>query len=138
MSQGQLAARMGTQQPAIARIESGRGSVSTRTLQKLAEALDATVRVTMEPVEEVDLARRSLNWWERGTAAGQREEPAMVIEGRLHITVAAQAGPSEAFALLSSSASRTRREFGIPDVRRYTAAALHRTSDANDGEAQDS
>ena len=134
MSQGQLAARMGTQQPAIARIESGRGSVSTRTLQKLAEALDATVRVTMEPVEEVSLNRRALSWWERGRVAGERDETGSVVRGRLHVTIAVQAGAAPAADLLSAALASRGREIEVLNVRQYTAVPLSRSSAVSHGE----
>jgi ribosome-binding protein aMBF1 (putative translation factor) len=41
LSQRQLAARMGTTASAVSRIESGRHATNTRTLMRLAQALDA-------------------------------------------------------------------------------------------------
>jgi transcriptional regulator with XRE-family HTH domain len=52
LTQEQLAQRMGKQQPAIARFESGRVSPSLSFLQDLAEALDLTLILRLEPKEE--------------------------------------------------------------------------------------
>jgi transcriptional regulator with XRE-family HTH domain len=63
LSQTQLAERMNTKQPAIARIESGEANVKIGTLAELAEALDTAVRVDLIPCEFLG----SLNaprWWE--------------------------------------------------------------------------
>ena len=49
LSQEELAARMGTSQSAIARLESGRTMPSTRTLRKLAEATGTKLRIVLEP-----------------------------------------------------------------------------------------
>jgi transcriptional regulator with XRE-family HTH domain len=51
-TQEQLAQRMGKQQPAIARFESGRVWPSLSFLQELAEALDLRLVVRLEPKEE--------------------------------------------------------------------------------------
>lgn len=56
---------MGTQQPAIARLESGKGNPRVRTLIDLAKALDATVRVSIEPVELLGREAWRGAWWER-------------------------------------------------------------------------
>jgi len=48
LSQRQLAKRAGMQQPSIARLEGGRGG-SLRTLRRVAEALDADVKVSLVP-----------------------------------------------------------------------------------------
>jgi transcriptional regulator with XRE-family HTH domain len=48
LSQDQLARRMGTSQPAIARMESGRSSPSFATLCKLAGATDSRLVVKLE------------------------------------------------------------------------------------------
>ena len=49
LTQEQLAAKMGKQQPAIARFESGRVWPSLAFLQDLAQALDLQVSVRLEP-----------------------------------------------------------------------------------------
>lgn len=68
LSQQKLAQKMGTKQPAIARIEAGDANTRLSTLIDLAEALDATVRVDLEPVE-VSLHREQVKrWWD--AAAG--------------------------------------------------------------------
>jgi DNA-binding XRE family transcriptional regulator len=43
LSQAELAARLGMQQPAIARIESGRGNPGLRTLLAIAKALETNL-----------------------------------------------------------------------------------------------
>lgn len=54
MSQAELARRIGTKQPAIARIESGEANVTLRTVRAIARALDATARVEMMPIELIE------------------------------------------------------------------------------------
>jgi DNA-binding XRE family transcriptional regulator len=49
LTQAELAARIGTTQSAVARMESGRGRPSTRTLEKVAEATGTRLRVKFEP-----------------------------------------------------------------------------------------
>jgi DNA-binding XRE family transcriptional regulator len=48
LSQRDLAQRAGMQQPSIARLETGQ-TASLRTLRRVADALDADVRVTLVP-----------------------------------------------------------------------------------------
>ena len=72
LRQEDLAQLMETQQPAIARIESGRNPVSTRTLERLAKALRASVRIRMEPIEHLWDRPLSPSWWD--------PQPAMEIE----------------------------------------------------------
>ena len=50
LTQEALAARMGTSQPTIARIEAGH-MPSLKTLRRLAEALDCRLRISFEPKE---------------------------------------------------------------------------------------
>ena len=49
LSQAQLAERIGTKQPAIARIEGGR-LPSTQTLQRIAKATGNRLRISFEPI----------------------------------------------------------------------------------------
>ena len=51
LSQKELAARMGRQQPAIARLEAGRANPTLSFLREVAEALDARLVVRLEPGE---------------------------------------------------------------------------------------
>ena len=48
-----IAARMGTTQSVVARIESGRGTPSMRTVQRFASAVGARAVVRMEPLAPV-------------------------------------------------------------------------------------
>ncbi len=50
LTQGDVAALMGTTQSVVARIESGRGSPSMRTVQRFASAVGARAVVRMEPL----------------------------------------------------------------------------------------
>ena len=52
LSQAELAARMGTSQSAIARLESGRGMPSTRTLGRFAKATGHRLKISFEPVQK--------------------------------------------------------------------------------------
>jgi len=54
LTQEELAQRAGTQQPSIARIESGRRRVSLEMLERIAEALDADLMVTLRPRQADD------------------------------------------------------------------------------------
>lgn len=49
LTQDELAKRMGTTQPVVARIESGRIRPSTRTLQRLAQATGSRLIIRFEP-----------------------------------------------------------------------------------------
>ena len=49
MTQQELAEKVGTQQPSIARIESGKRRASIAMLERIAEALDAELSVTLRP-----------------------------------------------------------------------------------------
>jgi ribosome-binding protein aMBF1 (putative translation factor) len=52
LSQAQLARRMKTTQSAVARLESGRGLPSTRTLGRFAKATGHRLKISFEPVKE--------------------------------------------------------------------------------------
>jgi ribosome-binding protein aMBF1 (putative translation factor) len=51
LTQGEVAERMGTTQAAIARLESGRGMPSTRTLKRFAAATGTQLKISFAPVE---------------------------------------------------------------------------------------
>ena len=51
LSQAELARRMKTTQSTIARLESGRGLPSTRTLGRFAKATGHRLKISFEPVE---------------------------------------------------------------------------------------
>ena len=50
LTQGDVAARMGTTQSVVARIESGKGTPSMRTVQRFANVVGARAVVRMEPL----------------------------------------------------------------------------------------
>jgi ribosome-binding protein aMBF1 (putative translation factor) len=52
LSQAQLAKRMKTTQSTIARLESGRGKPSTRTLARFAKATGHRLKISFEPVRK--------------------------------------------------------------------------------------
>lgn len=49
MSQGELAAKVGTGQAAISRLESGNANPTLASLVEIAEALDADLRIELKP-----------------------------------------------------------------------------------------
>ena len=51
LTQEELAQRMGTTQPVVARLESGRSRPSMRTLERLAEATGSRLRISFAPLE---------------------------------------------------------------------------------------
>jgi transcriptional regulator with XRE-family HTH domain len=51
LSQAELAKRMNTTQSTIARLESGRGKPSTRTLSRFAKATGHRLKISFEPVK---------------------------------------------------------------------------------------
>jgi transcriptional regulator with XRE-family HTH domain len=59
LSQAQLAKRMKTTQSAVARLESGRGRPSTRTLTRFAKATGHRLKISFEPVRGANGKRQS-------------------------------------------------------------------------------
>jgi len=57
LSQAQLAKRMKTTQSTIARLESGRGRPSTRTLDRFAKATGHRLKISFEPVKRKRAAK---------------------------------------------------------------------------------
>lgn len=57
LSQAELARRMKTTQSTIARLESGRGKPSTRTLDRFAKATGHRVKISFEPLRGTGRAR---------------------------------------------------------------------------------
>ena len=55
MTQEQVAEAMGTTQAVVARLESGKGLPSTRTLERFAKATRTRLRITFESQREVTL-----------------------------------------------------------------------------------
>jgi len=70
LTQQELAQKMGTTQPAVARLEGGRASPSLRTLERLAEATGSRLRISFEPHQAKRSAGRS------GTGAARRRDSA--------------------------------------------------------------
>jgi transcriptional regulator with XRE-family HTH domain len=58
LTQEELAERMETSQSVIARLESGRGRPSTRTLERFAKATGTRLRFTFEPAHKPKLPAR--------------------------------------------------------------------------------
>jgi transcriptional regulator with XRE-family HTH domain len=81
LTQEELAERIGTQQPAIARIERGASNTTLATLVKLADALGTTVRIDLDPVELLDQEPRYPRWWEREQARNSPVPVALLAEG---------------------------------------------------------
>jgi len=52
LTQADLARKIGTKQPAIARIEQGQNPPSLRTLLRIADALNARLVIRLEPLEQ--------------------------------------------------------------------------------------
>jgi len=59
LTQQQLAERVGTRQPSIARLESGREEPKLGFLRRVAEALGAKVEVRIVPLEETGVASKA-------------------------------------------------------------------------------
>ena len=68
MSQGELSEKIGSHQPAIARLESGEGNPRLTTLVELAAGLDACVRVQLVPYEELSSQLNSQPWFISGVS----------------------------------------------------------------------
>ena len=51
LTQEELTRKMGTTQPVVARLESGRGRPSMRTLERLAEATGSRLLIRFEPID---------------------------------------------------------------------------------------
>jgi ribosome-binding protein aMBF1 (putative translation factor) len=58
LTQEELARRMGTTQPVVARLESGRTRPSMRTLERLAEATGSRLLISFAPLEAKRSASR--------------------------------------------------------------------------------
>lgn len=52
LTQAEVAAKMGTTESAVSRLESGRARPSTRTLERYAEAVGHRLRITLEPTPQ--------------------------------------------------------------------------------------
>jgi transcriptional regulator with XRE-family HTH domain len=58
LTQAELARKMGTTQPVVARLESGRTRPSMRTLERLAEATGSRLLISFEPLRSARPANR--------------------------------------------------------------------------------
>lgn len=74
-SQAELARRMKTRQPAIARLESGTANFQSETLVAAAKALRATIRVDIEPEELLGVEAMRPRWWDRPEALALLDAP---------------------------------------------------------------
>jgi transcriptional regulator with XRE-family HTH domain len=59
LTQQQLAERVGTRQPSIARLESGREEPKLGFLRRVAEALETRLEVRIVPLEETGVASKA-------------------------------------------------------------------------------
>jgi transcriptional regulator with XRE-family HTH domain len=57
LTQAQLAKRMKTTQSTVARLESGRGKPSTRTLARFAKATGHRLKISFEPLKKPETGR---------------------------------------------------------------------------------
>jgi transcriptional regulator with XRE-family HTH domain len=93
MSQAQLARKLKTSQPAVARIESGRANVRLSTLRDLGKALDATVGIHLVPVE---LYARVPRWWELAIGQSAPAFPQILMQQNITITINQSVAPEAA------------------------------------------
>jgi DNA-binding XRE family transcriptional regulator len=63
MSQAELASQMGTSQSFISRLERGLANPRASTIERLAEVLDAAIRLELIPWEQWRGAKRAARWW---------------------------------------------------------------------------
>lgn len=95
LTQEQLAERMGTKQPAIARLERGHDNTTLKTLVAVAEALDATVRIDLDPVELLGREPRHARWWERMSAPTVMWHALSPAGTTVCVTTSVWAGPGQ-------------------------------------------
>ncbi|MGH7621119.1 MAG: helix-turn-helix domain-containing protein [Gemmatimonadaceae bacterium] len=128
MSQQQLARKLGTKQPAVARLESGTANPRLSTIVELAEALGATVRIEMEPVEHLGRRQfepRVVPWWE--SFAQSRD--GLGIEFSVSLDV-----PSQTAAVPPSP---LRKMLAAPAIASATSAIVQRRADTAHPAARD-
>jgi len=65
MTQQELAERLGTKQPSIARIESGAALPSVRTLERIARALDLDLQIGFSPLHNGRVSDAASAKWQR-------------------------------------------------------------------------
>jgi len=90
LTQRELAARAGTSQSAIARIERGRQLPSLETLQRILRACDLELRFELEPRDTTQDAaiRASLALTPRERLEQLEEAAAFILEGRRALGIA--------------------------------------------------
>jgi ribosome-binding protein aMBF1 (putative translation factor) len=57
LTQEELARKMGTTQPVVARLEGGQWRPSMRTLQRLAEATGSRLHISFAPIDDKEFAK---------------------------------------------------------------------------------
>jgi transcriptional regulator with XRE-family HTH domain len=62
LSQTELAKKVGTRQPSIARLESGYGINNLNFLRRVAEALDAEVEIRLKPKTSVSRSQKAVTY----------------------------------------------------------------------------
>ncbi len=72
LTQGQLAKRIGTQQPSIARLESGKKDPDIPFLRQIAKALNARVEIRLIPLETNQRKARAKGQQRRAPISGKR------------------------------------------------------------------
>lgn len=63
LSQAELAEQMGTSQSFVSRLERGLTNPRASTIERIAEVLDAAIRLEVVPWEQWRDARRQPRWW---------------------------------------------------------------------------
>ena len=63
LSQAELADRMGTSQSFVSRLERGLTNPRASTIERIAEVLDAAIRLELVPWEQWREVRRQPRWW---------------------------------------------------------------------------
>lgn len=81
-SQKDLAERLGTKVPNISRIESGKQNISFATMQKISEALDGELLISLRGKDFVELSKEGKKILEK-LAFLEKKEPAQIVEEAL-------------------------------------------------------
>ncbi len=81
-SQKDLAERLGTKVPNISRIESGKQNISFAMMQRISEALDGELLITLRKKNFVELSKEGKKLLEK-LAFLEKKEPAQILEEAL-------------------------------------------------------